>query len=264
ATQIRRAVERLDAAAPDVEELALGGTAVGTGLNTPAEFGPRVIRKIAEETGIPFRPAGNRFEALAARDALIQLMGTLNTLAVALMKIGTDLRILSSGPRAGLGEIRLPALQPGSSIMPGKVNPVIPEVVIQVAAQTMGLYTAVSTGGQHGPLELNMMMPLIGYDTHQALQLLTGAVTLLNERCIAGLVADRERCAGYVEWSSAMVTPLALKLGYEEAARIAKAAFQAGRTIREYALSEKILPEKEIEALLDPGRMASGEPPEAD
>jgi fumarate hydratase class II len=255
ASQIKKGLERVRGCLPHLEELALGGTAVGTGLNAHPEMAERTIKKIVQHTGVPFRPAESRFEAIGSRDAQVELMGALNTVSVALMKIANDLRLLASGPRAGFGEIVLPSLQPGSSIMPGKVNPVIPEMVIQVAAHVMGKHYAVSIGAQNAPLELNMMNPLIGYETLSSIALLAGTCRVLAERCIQGLEADRERCAYWIEWSLALVTPLANRIGYDRAAALAYKAYKSKRTIREVAREEKILTEKELDELLDPRNM---------
>jgi len=232
AAQIEHAVERLDAACPHLEELALGGTAVGTGLNAHPEAATRIIAALAGVTGLPLRAAHNRFEALGARDALVAFAGVLNTIAVSVMKIANDLRLLASGPRAGLGEISLPALQPGSSIMPGKVNPVVPEALIQVAAQVMGAHHAISIGGQHGPLELNMMMPMMAYNALFAARILENGARLLGRQCVAGITANVEQCARGVEWSLANATPLALSIGYDRAAQVAQRAWREGRTVR--------------------------------
>jgi fumarate hydratase class II len=256
AEQIRIGRVHIESCLSDLEELALGGTAVGTGLNADPRFAERVIARIAAATDIPFRRARNRFAALAGREALVALMGAAETVAVSLMKIADDLRLLSSGPRAGLGEIALPALQPGSSIMPGKVNPVIPEMVMQVAAHVMGNRLAVSVGGQHGPLELNMMMPLSAYHTLQALGLLSAAASLLAGKCVAGITADQARCAALVEQSLALATPLALRVGYDRAAEVVRRARESGRTIREQAISDGVLTEAEADAVLDPRKMA--------
>ena len=255
ASQMRHGRERLDRALPHVEELALGGTAVGTGLNSHPDFAVRVIGHLSGQAHVPLRPAPNRFEALAARDALVAYMGTLNTLAVSLMRIANDLRLMASGPRSGLGEITLPALQPGSSIMPGKINPVIPEMVIQSAAHVMGSHLAVTVGGQHGPLELNMMMPMIGFHAVESTKILTRAMRLLAHKCVAGIEANRQRCEDLVHWSLALVTPLALEIGYDRAAQIAHRAYREGRTVREIALEEKVVPEARLDAILDPARM---------
>ncbi len=255
ARQIELGIHRIEKTFDTLEELALGGTAVGTGLNTHPEFASRVIQKIRERTGIPFRETANHFEALAARDALVELMGALNTLAVSLMKIANDLRLLASGPRAGLGEIQLPALQPGSSIMPGKVNPVIPEMMIQVAAHVMGSHLAVTVGGQQGPLELNMMMPLIAHHALSSIEFLTRAIQVFREKCIRGITANPQRCREWVEWSMALVTPLALKIGYDRAAEIAYRAYQEGKTIRDIVIEMGILTPEEADRILDPRSM---------
>lgn len=254
-TQIRNGISRIEGCFPRLEELALGGTAVGTGINAHPRFAIEVISRIAQRTGIPFRPAGNYFEALSARDALVETMGALNTLAVSLMKIGNDLRLMASGPRGGFGEIELPALQPGSSIMPGKVNPVILEMIIQVAAHVMGSHLTVTIAGQNGPLELNIMQPLIAHHTLFSIQILRESVRLLRTRCVEGIRADPDRCAYWVEWSLALITPLAMRIGYDRAATIAYQAHKDRKTIREVLLEQKILPEKEIAELLDPRKM---------
>ncbi len=255
AAQIARGIERVSSTFGRLEELALGGTAVGTGINCPPQFAARVAARIADQTGIPFRVAANLFEAIASRDAQVELMGALNTVATSLMKIANDLRLLASGPRAGLGEIVLPSLQPGSSIMPGKVNPVIPEMVIQVAAHVCGKAVAVTIGGQSGPLELNMMHPLIAYETLSAMELLANACVALADRCVSGIEADAERCRYWIEWSLALVTPLATRIGYDRAAALAYRAFKERRTVREVALEEKVLAADELERLLDPATM---------
>ncbi|WP_018527121.1 class II fumarate hydratase [Alkalispirochaeta alkalica] len=255
AVQIEKARERIKATAPDLEELALGGTALGTGLNCEPGFAETVARTIAEETGLPFRSAPNKFEAIASRDAQVALMGALNTLATSLMKIANDLRLLASGPRGCLGEIILPALQPGSSIMPGKVNPVIPEMVIQVAAYVNGKALSVTIAGQHGPLELNMMHPLIAHETISSQKLLTRTCRVLAERAIEGIEADPERLSHWIEWSLALVTPLAREIGYDAAARLAYQAYQEKRKIRDVVRESGLLGEEEILNLLDPGKM---------
>jgi fumarate hydratase class II len=255
ARQTELAAERVLACRTALEELPIGGTAVGTGINTHPEFARRMTAEISRLTGIGFREAKNRFEAQGARDAQVQLMGALNSVSVSLTKIVNDLRLLASGPRSGLGEIELPSLQPGSSIMPGKVNPVIPEMVIQAAAHVMGSCLAVSIGGMTGPLELNMMMPLIGYETVSSLELLTNACNALADRCIRGITADEERCKSWIERSLALVTPLSLKIGYDKAAGIAKMAYEENRTIRDVAVREGVLTAEEAEEILDPKRM---------
>ncbi len=255
ASQIRKGIKRLQNALPHLEELALGGTAVGTGLNAHPELAPRVIERIVQLTKVPFRQAENLFEALACRDAQAELMGALNVLAGSLLKIGNDLRLLSSGPRAGLGEIVLPSLQPGSSIMPGKVNPVIPEMVIQAAVYVKGKATSVGMAAASAPLELNIMMPLIAYETLDSLSLLTNTSQVLNDRCIRGIEADAERCADWVEWSLALVTPLANRIGYDKAAEIAYRAYKEKKTVRQLVTEAGLLSPEELEKMLDPKSM---------
>jgi len=258
AQQVRNGLERLAAAKIHLAELALGGTAVGTGLNAPPDFAPRVVVRLAEATGQPFVGAPNRFEALAAKDAAVALSGTLKVIAVSLTKIANDIRWLGSGPRCGLGELSLPSLQPGSSIMPGKVNPVIPESVLMVAAQVIGNDVTISTAGMSGNFELNVMMPVLAYNLLQSIEILAGAGRLLAERCVEGLEANRERARELVEQSLAMVTALAPILGYDRAAEIAKEAFASGRTVREVALGRAGLDEAELERVLDAHAQTEG------
>jgi fumarate hydratase class II len=255
ASQIRKGIKRLQNTLPHLEELALGGTAVGTGLNAHPEFAPRVIARVAKLTKVPFRQAENLFEALACRDAQAELMGALNVLAGSLLKIGNDLRLLSSGPRAGLGEIVLPSLQPGSSIMPGKVNPVIPEMVIQAAVYVKGKASSVGMAAASAPLELNIMMPLIAYETLDSLDLLTNTTRVLNDRCIRGIEADPQRCSDWVEWSLALVTPLANRIGYDKAAEIAYRAYKEKKTVRQLVAESGLLGSEEVEKVLDPKSM---------
>jgi fumarate hydratase class II len=255
AAQVRHGLQRLESCLPRLEELALGGTAIGTGLNSHPELAPRAIARIARRTGLPFRQAGNLFEALASRDAQAELMAVLDVLAGSLLKITADLRLLAGGPRAGFGEIVLPSLQPGSSIMPGKVNPVIPEMVAQAAVYVKGQALSVSLAASQGPLELNMMMPLIAYQTLDSLALLTETCRVFRERCISGIQADPERCAHWIEWSLALVTPLSNRLGYDQAAAIAYQAFKEKKTVRQVLLEQKVLSPEEIEKVLDPRSM---------
>lgn len=255
ATQMERNAERLQRVLLNLEELALGGTAVGTGLNAHPEFAQRAIAGIAAETDIPFRPAVSRFEAIANRDAQVELAGAFTSVAVSMMKIANDLRLLASGPRAGLGEIILPSLQPGSSIMPGKVNPVIPEMIIQVAAHILGKAASITAAGQHGPLELNMMHPLLAYETLSAIDLLKNSCSAFAARCVDGIEVDEKRCEHWIEWSLALVTPLATRIGYDKAAELAHVAYEQNRTIREVVLEAKVLEESEVDELLDPRSM---------
>jgi len=255
ATQVSKARKRVSQTLSNLEELALGGTAVGTGLNCHPDFAAAAIAGIAAETGLAFRAAEDRFEAIATRDAQVELMGALNSVATTFMKIANDLRLLASGPRAGLGEIVLPSLQPGSSIMPGKVNPVIPEMVIQVAAHVNGKAVSVTIAGQNSPLELNMMHPLIALETLSSISLLSNTAEALAQRCVSGITADRERCDYWIEWSLALVTPLATEIGYDRASKLAYKAYKEKRTIRDVVLEENVLPEKRVNELLDPRSM---------
>ncbi|HHP7233190.1 MAG TPA: class II fumarate hydratase [Desulfobacterales bacterium] len=253
ARQIELAVDRLKACETRLAELALGGTAVGTGLNATPGFAAGVIDRLRRNTGLPFSEAVNHFEAQAGRDAAVEVSGALKTLAVSLVKIANDIRWLASGPRCGLGEINIPSLQPGSSIMPGKVNPVIPEAVLQVAAQVIGNDTAITYGGQAGNFELNVMIPVIAHNLLQSIHLLASAVDVFTEKCIKGITANRERCAANIEQSLAMVTGLVPEIGYEKAADIAKKAFESGKTVREVARQENILPAEVLNRILNVG-----------
>jgi fumarate hydratase, class II len=258
ARQVRLGVERLAAARERLAELALGGTAVGTGLNAAPGFAEAVIEGVAAATGHPFRPAANKFEALAAKDAAVETSGALKTVAVSLTKIANDVRWLASGPRCGIGEIEIPSLQPGSSIMPGKVNPVIPESVLMVSAQVVGNDATITLAGMSGNFELNVMMPVIAYDLLQSIEILANVSRLFADRCIAGLEARRERAAQLVEESLAMVTSLAPRIGYDAAAEIAKESWKTGRTVRELARERHVLPDDELERALDARRMTEG------
>ncbi|WP_432744178.1 class II fumarate hydratase [Streptomyces sp. JH002] len=236
AAQLRYGQERLRSALPRLAELPLGGTAVGTGINTPAGFSAAVIEEVARTTGLPLTEARDHFEAQGARDGLVETSGQLRTVAVSLTKICNDLRWMGSGPRAGLAEINLPDLQPGSSIMPGKVNPVIPEAVLMVCAQVTGADAAVAAAGAAGNFELNVMLPVMARNLLESIRLLANASTLLAERTVAGITANAERAREYAESSPSVVTPLNRYLGYEEAARIAKRALAERKTIRETVL----------------------------
>ncbi|MCZ6506805.1 MAG: class II fumarate hydratase [Acidobacteria bacterium] len=258
AQQIRNSQARVAAVKPRLAELALGGTAVGTGLNAPPGFADQVIAGMAERTGHAFLPAPNKFEALASKDAAVEASGAVRTLAVSLTKIANDLRWIGSGPRCGIGEINLPSLQPGSSIMPGKVNPVIPESVLMVAAQVIGNDATVAWGGAAGNFELNVMMPVIAFNLLQSIEISANAARLLAERCIDGLVANVERNREMIEKSMAMVTALAPRIGYDKAAEIAKESFKTGRTIREIAMEREVLPPDELERALDPRAQTEG------
>src|SRR5207249_894024 len=228
-------------------QIPLGGTAVGTGLNTHPDFAAQVRQRLSEETGLTISPPADPFEAQAARDALVETSGALKTVAVSLTKIANDLRLMGSGPRAGLAELKLPELQPGSSIMPGKVNPVIPEVVTQVAAQVIGNDAAIATSGMLGAFELNVYMPVIARNLLESIALLASACRLFAEKCIDGLAADEERCRALVEQSFPIVTALVPAIGYDLSAEISKEAYRSGRTIREVALEKSGLSEKELD-----------------
>jgi fumarate hydratase, class II len=235
-TQMRLAIERLQSALPRLAELPLGGTAVGTGINTPPGFAARVIEQLRRDTGLPMSEARNHFEAQGARDALVETSGQLRTAAVGLYKIANDIRWMGSGPRAGLGELHIPDLQPGSSIMPGKVNPVVCESVRQVCAQVIGNDAAVAFAGSQGDFELNVMLPVMARNLLESIRLLAAVSRLMADRCVAGLVANVDVCRTYAESSPAIVTPLNQYLGYDEAAAVAKQSLSEGKTIRAVVL----------------------------
>lgn len=260
AATVSYAADRLGAVLPRVRELPLGGTAVGTGINTPPGFAASVIEALAVETGQVFTEARNHFEAQGTRDSLVELSGVLRTIAVGLTKICNDLRWLSSGPTTGLAEIHLPDLQPGSSIMPGKVNPVLPEATLMVCAQVIGNDAAVAWAGASGNFELNVQMPVIARNLLESIRLLSTSTTLLAERCIDGITADADRMRAYAESSPSVVTPLNKHLGYEEAARIAKQALKDNATIRETVIAMGYvergdLTEQQLDDALDVERM---------
>ena len=261
AAQVRYGVERLESCLPRVAELPLGGTAVGTGINTPDGFASAVITLLGERLDLPLTEARDHFEAQGARDALVECSGQLRAIAVGLYKIANDLRWMSSGPRAGLGEIHLPDLQPGSSIMPGKVNPVIAEAVCQVVAQVMGNDTAVAFGGAAGNLELNVMLPVIARNLLESIRLLSNVSRLLADRCVDGITADVEQCREYAESSPSIVTPLNSYIGYENAAKAAKKALADGITIRQAVIDlgfvdGERLTEQQLDEALDVLKMA--------
>jgi fumarate hydratase class II len=256
AAVVRRGAERIEATMPRVLELPLGGTAVGTGINKPAGFAGRVIELLREDTGLAFTEARDHFEAQGGQDALVELSGQLRTIAVGLTKICNDLRWMSSGPTTGLGEIHLPDLQPGSSIMPGKVNPVLPEATLMVCAQVIGNDAAITVAGGSGSFELNVMMPVMARNLLESIRLLAHVMPLLADRCIDGITPDVDRMRTFAGSSPSVVTPLNKHLGYEEAAKVAKAALQDGRTIREQVLAmgyvdRGVLTEEELDAALD-------------
>ena len=256
AAQVRLGVERLEASLPRLAELPLGGTAVGTGINTPPGFAARVIEEVVRATGLPLTEARDHFEAQGARDGLVEMSGQLRTIAVSLTKVANDIRWMGSGPRAGLAEIRLPDLQPGSSIMPGKVNPVMAEALTMVCAQVIGNDAAIAFGGAAGSFELNVMLPILARNILESVRLLAAISRLFADRCVDGIEADVERCREYAESSPAIVTPLNRYIGYEAAAKVAKQALAQRRTIREVVLENGYVDEgkltvEELDAALD-------------
>jgi fumarate hydratase class II len=260
AAQVRYGIERLQATLPRIAELPLGGTAVGTGINTPPGFARLVIQRLARDTGLPLVEARNHFEAQGARDALVEASGQLRTIAAGLYKMANDIRWMGSGPRAGLRELNIPDLQPGSSIMPGKVNPVVAEAVRQVCAQVYGNDAAVAFAGSQGDFELNVMLPVIARNLLESIRLLSNVGRLFADRCVAGLTANEELCRQYAESSPAIVTPLNRYLGYDEAASIAKQALAEGRTIRQVVVerghvANGKISEEDLDKALDVLRM---------
>ncbi len=256
AAQVRYGVERLQSALPRLAELPLGGTAVGTGINTPPGFSARVIEEVAAATGLPLTEARNHFEAQGARDALVETSGQLRTIAVGLYKVSNDLRWMGSGPRAGLGEIALPDLQPGSSIMPGKVNPVIPEALCMVCAQVIGNDATIAFAGAAGNFELNVMLPVLAKALLESIRLLANISRLLADRVVDGIVADEDRCRELAESSPSIVTPLNSRIGYEAAAKVAKQSLRERKTIRQVVLESGYvergdLTETELDEALD-------------
>jgi fumarate hydratase class II len=257
-TQIRHGIERVTAALPRLRALPQGGTAVGTGINAHPEFGARFAARLAERTGVAFRPKENYFEGLSTQDAAVEMSGQLKTVAVSLTKIANDLRWMNSGPLAGIAEIALPDLQPGSSIMPGKVNPVIPEAVCMVAAQVIGNDLTITLGGQAGNFQLNVMLPVIAYNLVQSLECLATVVRLLADRAVAGFTVQQANLDRALERNPILVTALNAVIGYELGAAIAKRAYKEGRPIREVAKEMTSLSEAEIARLLDPAALTQG------
>jgi fumarate hydratase class II len=252
ASQMTHGVARLRNAQPHLAELALGGTAVGTGINTHHAFAAKTIKSISAETGLPFREAQNHFEAQGGRDAAVEAGAALKTVAVSLVKIANDIRFLGSGPRLGYGELLLPATQPGSSIMPGKVNPVMCEMLIQVCAQVFGADAVVTFSGAFGNFELNVMIPVIAWNLLHSIEILTSGINTFSSRCVEGLTANREKCESNIEQSLAMCTALAPLIGYDQAAAIAKKAHQTQRSVREVAYESSGLSKEVLDKALDP------------
>jgi fumarate hydratase class II len=254
-SMIGHGLKRIGNVKDSLSELAIGGTAIGSGLNAHPKFAPLVVAKINEISGLKFREAENHFEAQGAMDALVETSGALKTVAVSLHKIANDIRWLGSGPRAGLGELLIPEVQPGSSIMPGKVNPVIPESVLQVAVQVIGNDATITLGGLSGNFELNVMMPVMAYNLLQSIEILSNSSSVFADKCVKGLRANEDRCKESVERSLAMASALSPHIGYDEAAKIAKEAHETGKTVREIALERKVLPPEELDKILDPWSM---------
>jgi fumarate hydratase class II len=261
ASVIRHGIARLEAARTHLSELPIGGTAVGTGLNAHPQFGARVVTELRSLSGCLFRRAGNLFEAMQNRDACVELSGALKTVAVGLMKIANDLRLLTSGPRTGLNEIELPATQPGSSIMPGKVNPVIPEAVNMVAAQIIGNDAAIAVAGLNGSLDLNVMMPVIAHDLLESLELLGNSAQVFARKCVRGITAAEARCRTYAERTAALATALAPAIGYDAAARVYKKALAEDRSLRDVVLDEGLMDANRLDEILDLDKLTRGGQP---
>jgi fumarate hydratase class II len=258
AAQVEGAADRIRAALPRVGQLPLGGTAVGTGLNAPAGFGAEVAAKLGSDMGLPLSEAPDHFAAQGARDELVGLSGDLRVLAVALVKIANDIRWMASGPRTGLAEIRLPDLQPGSSIMPGKVNPVMAEAVTQVCAQVVGNDAAIAFAGSQGNFELNVYLPVMARNLLESIRLLAAVTRLFADRCVAGIEADEERCRAYAEATPQAATALNPILGYERVAELVKESATTGKSIRTLAVEHGLVPETEIDAVLDLLKLTQG------
>ncbi len=262
ARQAQLGAQRCRKAVQALHELPLGGTAVGTGINSHPDFARQVIALLSEKTGVPFVEAANHFEAQAAKDGIVEASGQLKTIALGLTKIANDVRWLASGPRCGIGEISIPPTQPGSSIMPGKVNPVMSEMVLQVAAQVIGNDATIAwAAGLGGNFELNVMMPIMAYNLLQSIELLSRAARVFADRCAAGIEPNRERCRQLIEQSLALCTSLAPRLGYDKAAEIAKESFTSGKTVRQVVREMKLLGDEDLDKLLDPRRMTRPDAP---
>ena len=258
AAQVRKGAQRVEAVLPELEELALGGTAVGTGINAPDGFAAAVIALMAERTGYSLREADDHFEAQGAKDATVSASGALRTVAVSLFKIANDIRFLGSGPTSGISEIKIPSLQPGSSIMPGKVNPVMSEMMMQVAAQVIGNDVAIAWGGANGNFELNVMMPMIAHNLLESAGILANGCDAFRERCVDGLEANEKRAQELVEKNAIIVTALNPHIGYDNGAKIAKEAVATGRSVRELVLEAGLMTEDELDDALDIKKMTEG------
>ena len=255
ARQVELGIQRVEATYSRLKELPIGGTAVGTGINTPKEFGRLVAEDLTKDIGIEFVEAANHFEAQACKDACVELSGALKTIAASFTKIANDIRWMASGPRCGLGEIRIPATQPGSSIMPGKINPVMSEAMVQVAAQVMGNDVAVNIGGATGNFELNVMMPLITHNLLQSIDILAGVSKQFRIRCVDGIEADEDACQATIEKNLSLVTALNPKIGYDNAGKLAKQAYAEGKNIRETAKASGLISDADVDEALDVKKM---------
>ncbi len=251
ASQLELGIRRVEGVRAHLAELAIGGTAVGTGINTHPDFGARMASGLSELLGVQFREAENHFEAQSARDAVVEASGALRTLAVSLTKIANDIRWLASGPRTGIGEINLPAVQPGSSIMPGKVNPVMAESVLQVCAQVIGNDSAIVVGGSAGNFELNVMIPVMAHNLLESVRILSSVMHEFTNRCVSGITVNQERCRRNAESTAALATALAPVIGYDKAAEVAKRSLKEDRTLREIVLAEGLVEESELDRILD-------------
>jgi fumarate hydratase class II len=258
ATQVGNGIKRLEASLPRVAELAIGGTAVGTGINAPKAFGPKVAAELKKRTGIAFKAAPDRFEKLAAQDASVELSGQLKTIAVSFMKIANDLRWMNSGPNCGLGEIVLPGLAPGSSIMPGKINPIIPEATTMVCARVIGNDATIAIAGQSGNFELNVMLPVVAFDLLQSIEILANTAVLLADKAIAGFVANKKKVGDLAEMNPILVTALNPITGYDLGAKIAKRAYAEGRKVKDVAAEMTTLANGKLDRLLDPAALTDG------
>jgi fumarate hydratase class II len=258
ATQVRKGLERLTSVLPDLEELALGGTAVGTGINAPEGFAAAVVDLLGDRSGFQFREAGDHFEAQGSKDATVMASGALKTVAVSLFKIANDIRFLGSGPTSGISEIKIPALQPGSSIMPGKVNPVMSEMMMQVTAHVIGNDTAITWGGANGNFELNVMMPMIAHNLLESVRLLASASNTFALSCVRGIEANTERARDLVERNAIIVTALNPHIGYDNGAKIAKEAVATGRSVRDLVVESGLMSAEEVDVALDIKSMTEG------
>jgi fumarate hydratase class II len=258
ARQVELGIQRVEAASGELAELALGGTATGTGINTHPDFAEKTIQRISVATRLPFQEARDHFEAQGAKDGVVAASGALNTIAASLTKIADDLRWMASGPTSGLGEISLPALQPGSSIMPGKVNPVLPEALMMVAARVMGNHLTITVCGSRGNFELNAMMPVLAVSLLESIGLLAGGCRAFTRNCVAGVEANTDRCRELLELNPALATALNLHIGYDEASSVAKEAAGKGVSVREVVLRRGLMTEEELDAALDVRQMTEG------